>query len=154
MCAGALCASLPVACVGVFVGVPVFVRVCTCVLGSRALREGGKVDSNGAQLLLLMLLKESQGGKIKGSLPFAFAFALRLQRVDGRRLDAFVADLHCSRVHRGAGPTVSYVSALPVRVQLCEKCASVHVCFVASCLCGCACGRARVRACVCMRLGM
>ena len=60
---------------------------------------------------------------------FAFAFALRSQRVDGRRLDAFVADLHCSRVHRGAAPTVSYVSALPVRVQVCEcaLCASLPV---------------------------
>jgi hypothetical protein len=74
-----------------------------------------------------------------------------LQRVDGRRLDAFVADLHCSRVRRGAAPTVSYVSA-PFPSEC--NCASVHVCFVASCLCGCACGRARVRACVHMRLGM
>ena len=41
----------------------------------------------------------------------SFASLWRLQRVDGRRLDAFVADLHCSRVHRGAGPTVSNVSA-------------------------------------------
>ncbi len=39
------------------------------------------------------------------------AFALRLQQVDGRRVDAFVADLHCSRVQRGAAPTVSNVSA-------------------------------------------
>ena len=60
---------------------------------------------------------------------FAFAFALRSQRVDGRRLDAFVADLHCSRVHRGAAPTVSYVSALTVRVQMC-MCASLPVACV------------------------
>ena len=53
--------------------------------------------------------KSRKGGQIKGS--FAFAFAVRLQRVDGRRLDAFVADLHCSRVQRGAAPTVSNVSA-------------------------------------------
>ena len=42
------------------------------------------------------------------------AFGLRLQRVDGRRLDAFVADLHCSCIHCGAAPIVSYVSAIPV----------------------------------------
>ncbi len=47
------------------------------------------------------------------SFAFAIAFGLCSQRVDGRRLDAFVADLHCSRVRRGAAPTVSYVSALP-----------------------------------------
>ena len=43
----------------------------------------------------------------------AFALRLRssLQLVDGRRVDAFVADLHCSRVQRGAAPTVSNVSA-------------------------------------------
>ena len=52
-----MCTSLPVACVDVLVGVPVFVRVYACVLGSKALKEGGKVDSNGAQLLLLMLLE-------------------------------------------------------------------------------------------------
>ncbi len=68
--------------------------------------------------------KSRKGGQIKGS--FAFASAVRLQRVDGRRLDAFVADLHCSRVHRGAAPIVSYVSALPVRLQVCE-CAFVRV---------------------------
>ncbi len=51
--------------------------------------------------------KESQGGRIKGGFAFALAFALRLQRVDGRRLDAFVADLPCSRVCRGAAPIVS-----------------------------------------------
>jgi hypothetical protein len=53
------------------------------------------------------------GGWISGSFAFAFAFGLRSQRVDGRRFDAFVADLPCSRVHRGAAPIVSYVSALP-----------------------------------------
>ena len=36
---------------------------------------------------------------------------LRLQWVDGRRVDAFVADLLHSRVQRGAAPTVSNVSA-------------------------------------------
>jgi hypothetical protein len=41
----------------------------------------------------------------------AGAWLWRLQRVDGRRVDAFVADLHCSRVHRCAAPTVSNVSA-------------------------------------------
>ncbi len=86
------------------------------------------------------------GGWISGSFAFAFAFGLRSQRVDGRRLDAFVADLRCSRVHGGAAPIVAYVSALPVRVN----CASVRVCFVASCSCGCACGRARVRVCACV----
>ena len=40
-----------------------------------------------------------------------FGLLLRLQLVDGRRVDAFVADLHCSRVQRGAAPTVSNVSA-------------------------------------------
>ena len=44
---------------------------------------------------------------------------MRLQRVDGRRLAAFVTDLHSSRVHRDAAPIVSYVSALPVRVRVC-----------------------------------
>jgi hypothetical protein len=42
---------------------------------------------------------------------------LRLQRVDGRRFDAFVADLPCSRVHRGAAPIISLVSAPLVRVR-------------------------------------
>jgi hypothetical protein len=70
-----------------------------------------------------------------------------LQRVDGRRLDAFVADLHCSRVRRGAAPTVSYVSALPVRVQLCE-CACVLRCQLLvwvclwACPCSCVCAHA------------
>ena len=56
------------------------------------------------ELLLLLLLC------------FCFAFGLRLQRVDGRLFDVFVADLHCSRVHRGAtaAPIVSYVSAFLV----------------------------------------
>ena len=45
------------------------------------------------------------------ALALVFAFALRLQWVDGRRVDAFVAYLHCSRVQRGAAPTVSNVSA-------------------------------------------
>ena len=92
--------------------------------------------SRGASLSLLLLL---------------LLLLLRLQRVDGRRFDAFVADLHCSRVHGGAAPIVSYVSALPrpsASVRVCI------VCFVSSCLCGRACGRARVRACVCMRLGI
>jgi hypothetical protein len=42
-----MCGSLPVACVGVLVGVPVFVRVCACVLGPRA-KRAGKVQPNGA----------------------------------------------------------------------------------------------------------
>ena len=33
--------------VDVLVGVPVFVRVCACVLGSRALKEGGEVHQRG-----------------------------------------------------------------------------------------------------------
>ncbi len=36
----------------------------------------------------------------------------RLQRVDGRRVDAFVADLLCSRLHCVAAPTVSNVVLL------------------------------------------
>ena len=60
------------------------------------------------QLLLLMLLEGVARRPDQGELRFfAFAFALRLQRVDGRRLDAFVADLPCSRVRRGAAPIVS-----------------------------------------------
>ena len=96
------------------------------------------------QLLLLMLLEGVARRPDQGELRFFdFAFALRLQRVDGRRLDAFVADLHCSRVRCGVAPIVSYVSALPrpsASVRVCI------VCFVSSCSCGCACGRARVRA--------
>ena len=47
--------------------------------------------------------------------------ALRVQRVDGRRVDAFVADLHCSRVRSGAAPTVSNVSARAQRgIGSCE----------------------------------
>ena len=42
---------------------------------------------------------------------------MRLQRVDGRRFDAFVADLHCSRVQRGAAPIISLVRAPLVRVR-------------------------------------
>ena len=58
--------------------------------------------------------KSRKAGRSRGAFAFAFAFAfgLRSQRVDGRRLDAFVADLHCSRVHGGTAPIVSYVSAL------------------------------------------
>ena len=59
----------------------------------------------------------------------AGAFALRLQRVDGRRFDALVADIFCSRLHGVAAPTVSYVSAPLVRR------ASVHLC---ECVCACA----------------
>ena len=57
------------------------------------------------------------------------SFALRLQRVDGRRIDALVADMLCSRLHSVAAPTVSYVSAPLVRR------ASVHLC---ECVCVCA----------------
>ena len=57
------------------------------------------------------------------------SFALRLQRVDGRRFDALVADILCSRLHGVAAPTVSYVSAPLVRR------ASVHLC---ECACVCA----------------
>jgi hypothetical protein len=71
-----MCASLPVACVGVLVGVPVFVRVCACVLGSRALKEGGKVDSNGAQLLLLMLLEGVARRQDQGELTFRLRFCI------------------------------------------------------------------------------
>jgi hypothetical protein len=58
------------------------------------------------------------------------SFAMRLQRVDGRRFDALVADILCSRLHGVAARTVSYVSAPLVRlasVHLCE-CASLCVC--------------------------
>ena len=57
------------------------------------------------------------------------SFALRLQRVDGRRFDALVADILCSRLHGVAATTVSYVSAPLVRR------ASVHLC---ECVCACA----------------
>ena len=60
------------------------------------------------------------------------SFALRLQRVDGRRFDALVADILCSRLHGVAAPTVSYVSAPLVRR------ASVHLCEFASLMCVCA----------------
>ncbi len=72
---------------------------------------------------LLMHSKESQKGYIKGSLGFSLRlllFSLRLQLVDGRRFDAFVAYPHFSRVHGGASPIVAYVSALLVRVRVCE----------------------------------
>ena len=47
--------------------------------------------------------------------------ALRVQRVDGRRADVFVADLRCSRVQSGAAPTVSNVSARAQRgIGSCE----------------------------------
>ena len=72
-------------------------------------------------------------------------FALGLQRVDGRRFDAFVADLHCSRVHRGAARIFSYVSAVLVRVRESE-CASLPVVGV-----GVLVGvRALVRVCACV----
>ena len=70
------------------------------------------------------------GGWISGSFAFAFAFGLRSQRVDGRRIDAFVGDLCCSRVHGGAAPIVSYVSALLVCVRV-LICAFVQVCACA-----------------------
>ena len=58
----------------------------------------------------------------------SFALRLRLQRVDGRRFDALVADILCSRHHGVAAPTVSYVSAPLVRR------ASVHL---RECVCAC-----------------
>ena len=66
------------------------------------LLEGAARRMDQRELLLLLLLC------------FCFAFGLRLQRVDGRLFDVFVADLHCSRVHCGAAPIVSYVSAFLV----------------------------------------
>ena len=75
------------------------------------------------------------------------SFALRLQRVDGPRFDAFVADILCSRLHGVAAPTVSYVSALLVRVRACI-CASVCVRVgIFASACGCACSSARFRVC-------
>ena len=71
------------------------------------------------------------------------SFALRLQRVDGRRIDALVADMLCSRLHGVAAPTVSYVSAPLVRR------ASVRVCICAS-----VCGRAISPACVGVLVGV
>ena len=108
--------------------------------------------ASGVTPTLDSIRKSRKAARSRGAAPSlsAFASALRLQRVDGRRFDAFVADLHCSRVHRGAAPIVSYVSALPVRVLVCEcaLCASLavarvgvlvlvrvllHVCVHASC---------------------
>ena len=103
-------------------GVPDFVRIPTCY---------GITYSHRTKLLLSWCYsRESQGGYIKRS------FALRLQRVDGRRFDAFVADLLCSRLHGGAAPIISYVSAPLVRVRV-----RVRASFV------CACARRR-RVCV------
>ena len=56
------------------------------------------------------------------------ALLLRLQRVDGRRFDAFVADMLCSRLHGVAAPTVSYVSAPLVRRASVHLLQSVCVC--------------------------
>ena len=80
---------------------------------------------------------------------------MRLQRVDGRRIDALVADILCSRLHGVAARTVSYVSAPLVRR------ASVHLC---ECACVCALLPVRVGVlagvpdfvcvCGCMRLRM
>ena len=57
------------------------------------------------------------------------------------------ADLHCSRVRRGAAPSVSYVSALLVRVRVCE-CACARRCqlFVRVCLWVSPCSCVRVHA--------
>jgi hypothetical protein len=77
----------------------------------------------------MLLERVARAARSRGASLLLLLLAVRLQRVDGRRLDAFVADLHCSRVHRGAAPIVSYVSALLVRVQVCESalCASLAV---------------------------
>ena len=69
---------------------------------------------------------------------------MRLQRVDGRRVDAFVADLLFSRLQCGAVPTISNVSAPLVRVRVSE-CALVRVCVWV-----CACLPMRVGACACV----
>ena len=118
-------------------GVPDFVRIPTCY---------GITYSHRTKLLLSWCYsRESQGGYIKRS------FALRLQRVDGRRIDALVADMLCSRLHSVAAPAVSYVSAPLVRR------ASVRLCVRArdfASFCGCACGCARFRVRWCMRLRM
>jgi hypothetical protein len=96
-----------------------------------------------------MLLKRVARARSRVASAFlcvCFCFSLRLQLVDGRRFDAFVAYPHFSRVHGGASPIVAYVSALLVRVRVCELClcASLPVFRV-----GVLVGRARVRACVC-----
>ncbi len=62
-----MCASLPVACVDVLVGVPVFVRVCTCVLGSKALKEGGEVQPNGALRERVLVQCSGLGGGTEGA---------------------------------------------------------------------------------------
>ncbi len=68
----------------------------------------------------------------------------RLQRVDGRRVDAFVGGLLCSRLHCVTAPTVSNVSAPLLRVRVSE-CALVRVWVWV-----CACLPTRVGACVCV----
>jgi hypothetical protein len=57
-----MCASLPVACVGVLVGVPVFVRVCACVLGSSAKRAGRYSPTGHCELRVLVQCRGLGGG--------------------------------------------------------------------------------------------
>ena len=93
------------------------------------------------ELLLLMLFEGfARAARSRGASLSLSLLHLRLQQVDGRRLDAFVADLHHSRVLRHAAPIVSYVSALPVRFRVfaCVHCcawAFRNVCGVLLCHC-------------------
>ncbi len=59
-----------------------------------------------------------------------------LQRVDGRRIDALVADMLCSRLHSVAAPAVSYVSAPLVRRAFMRVCICASVCAVRMPVCG------------------
>ena len=84
----------------------------------------------GELLTLDATQKSRKGARSRGS----FGFSLRLQLVDSRRFDAFVAYPHFSRVHGGASPIVAYVSALLVRVRVCD-CGCVLRCQLLAWVC-------------------